>query len=52
MTIFENAGFLCIEEFGSRCDIRNLTVSKQFRTMDPVSLETTSWYAVYQKPAC
>jgi SAM-dependent methyltransferase len=52
MDIFEKAGFVCLEEFGSRCDIGSLTVNKQFSNMDPVSLETTSWYAVYQKPTC
>ena len=51
MAIFDSAGFVCREEFGSRCNLDNITVSKQFRNMDPVSLETTSWYAVYQKPA-
>lgn len=50
MTIFENAGFVCLEEKGSRCDISNIDVHEQYRHMDKQSLETTSWFALYQKP--
>ncbi len=50
MQIFEDAGFHCIEEFGSKCDVGGLKIHAQFQSMDRVSLETTSWYAVYQKP--
>jgi SAM-dependent methyltransferase len=51
MTIFEEAGFVCIEECGSRCDLGEIVVNERFQAVDQVSLETTSWYAVYQKPA-
>jgi SAM-dependent methyltransferase len=50
MTIFEEAGFICIEERGSRCDLGDIVVNEQFQAMDQVSLETTSWHAVYRKP--
>jgi SAM-dependent methyltransferase len=51
LTIFDQAGFTCIEESGSRCDLTGLHIDSQYRRMDDISLETTSWNAVFQKPA-
>ncbi len=50
MTIFNNTGFTFIEETCSRCDLGGIGIDKQFQHMDRLSLETTSWCAVYQKP--
>jgi len=50
MDIYRNAGFECIEEFSSRCDLANLPIDEQYRHMDRLSLETTSWFSVYRKP--
>lgn len=50
MKIFADAGFVCIEENSSRCDLTGLRIHPQFQTMDRLSLETTSWCGVYQKP--
>lgn len=49
MDYFRNAGFTCVEEQSSRCDLTAIKVHPQFRGMDQLSLETTSWNAVYQK---
>jgi SAM-dependent methyltransferase len=51
MDIFERAGFVCLEEISSRCDLSDITIHQQYRHIDKLSLETTSWNAVYQKPA-
>ena len=51
MTIFEQAGFTCIEETGSKCDLGDLKIDSQYQHMDILSLQTTAWHAVYQKPA-
>lgn len=50
MDIYRAAGFECIEEFSSRCDLTNLPIDEQYRHMDRLSLETTSWFSVYKKP--
>lgn len=49
MKIFADAGFELLEEYGSKSDISGLKVAPQYAHMDRTSLETTSWYCVYQK---
>lgn len=50
MDIYRNAGLECVEEYSSRCDLGNLPIDEQYRHMDRLSLETTSWFSVYHKP--